>query len=122
MTDFADAAMSIPEPPVPMPMTANRCQKLWQNVLIAALEDATSVEDAVAYLRSRDGREVLALAGFDEPRVGRLNLSVAWARRPKTSAARIDQVARAKGKAASDAEREARDEAWKSARRAHRAA
>lgn len=122
MTDFADAAPAPDELPVPMPMAADRCQKLWRNVLIAALEDATSIEDAVAYLRSRDGREVLSLAGFDEPRVGRLDLSIAWARRPKTSAAQIDQVARAKEKALSDAELEAREAAWKVARRAYRAA
>ena len=104
--------------PVPMPLDAGRCQKLWQNVLIAALENMTSVADAAAYLRSRDGREVLALAGFDEPRVGRLDLSFAWARKPKTSAAQIDQVARAKEKAASDAERAAREAAWKAERAA----
>jgi hypothetical protein len=107
--------------PIPMPLDAGRCQKLWQNVLIAALEEMTSVADAAAYLRSKDGREVLALAGFDEPRVGRLDLSIAWARKPKTSAARIDQVARAKEKAAADAKLEAREAAWAVERAAQRA-
>jgi hypothetical protein len=66
MTDFATQSreidppatgMALAEPtvpmvrPIPMPVDAGRCQKLWQHVLIAALEDATSVEDAVAYLR-----------------------------------------------------------------------
>lgn len=50
-------------------------QRLWLNVLVAVLSDFADEADALAYLRSIDGRTVMSLAGVEPNDVSRLTLA-----------------------------------------------
>lgn len=66
------------------------CKKLWINVLIAVLDDMPTESAALAYLRSTDGRMVLAFAGVDGFR--RIDLAGMRDLRSKLRLNRADRV------------------------------
>lgn len=69
---------------------AAACRQLWCAVLRQAVRDAASVEELRSYLTSRDGRQVLALAGFEGLNLDRLDLSHDYNR----SARKVDEDGR----------------------------